>query len=81
MAGISKKKVKYKCGKIRYFYTITFRDIFGVQHTHGCYKTKEEAKKHINDFESFNPEIEKITFQQIFNAYFQQVKSFAHTTQ
>jgi len=44
MAGISKKKIK-KGEKVIIKYTITYRDIFGKQHTSGLYDTIKEAKK------------------------------------
>lgn len=47
MAGISKKKTK---NGIKY--TITYRDIYGKQHTSGLYDTKAEAKKNLKNFEN-----------------------------
>ena len=46
MAGISKKRIKTKKGYITK-YTITYRDVFGKQHTSGVYETLKEAKKHL----------------------------------
>lgn len=82
MAGISKKTRTYKNGKTKIFYTITYRDIFGKQHTAGCYNTKAEAKEHINDFNDVNPDISEITFEQILKAYMELVlPTYSHTTQ
>lgn len=82
MAGISKKTRTYKNGKTKTFYTITYRDIFGKQHTAGCYNTKAEAKEHINDFNDVNPDISEITFEQIFRPYMELVlPTYSHTTQ
>lgn len=82
MAGISKKKIKYKNGTEKTFYTISYRDIYGKQHTSGCYKTKAEAKKHLGEFENVNPEIADITFEQIFKPYIELVlPKYSHTTQ
>ncbi len=82
MAGISKKKVTYKNGTKKIFYTISYRDIYGKQHTKGCYKTIAEAKKHINDFENVPPDVIDITFEQIFKPYINnQLPKYSHTTQ
>ncbi|MBR2525780.1 site-specific integrase [bacterium] len=82
MAGISKKKVKYKNGTQKIFYTISYRDIYGKQHTKGCYKTMAEAKKHLNKFENVNPSIVDITYEQIFKCFMEnQLKTYSHTTQ
>lgn len=82
MAGISTKTRKYKNGKTKTFYTITYRDVFGKQHTAGCYATKAEAKKHINDFNDINPDTSDITFEQIFKPYMELVlPTYSHTTQ
>ena len=67
MAGISKKKIKTKKGEVtRYF--ITYRDIFGKQHTSGYYETLKEAKKHLKDFETPKADF-NITYGQIFKTY------------
>ena len=46
MAGISKKTQKLKNGKVKLFYTITYRDVYGKQHTSGIYATKKQKLKH-----------------------------------
>ena len=67
MAGISKKRIKTKKGEVtRYF--ITYRDIFGKQHTSGYYETIKEAKRHLKEFETPKADI-NITYGQIFNTY------------
>lgn len=73
MAGISKKKIKTKKGVITK-YTITYRDIFGKQHTSGLYDTIKEAKKHLTNFENINPEKQNITYGEIFKHYLEKVK-------
>ena len=81
MAGISKKKRTLKSGKVKTFYTITYRDIFGKQHTHGCYPTEAKAKEHLHEFGNVNPEITEITFRQIFQPYLEITKAKrSHTT-
>lgn len=75
MAGISKKKIKLKNGKEVIKYTITYRDIFGKQHTSGLYDTIKEAKKDLNEFENINPDVKNITYGMIFQEFFQKVKS------
>ena len=80
MAGISKKRIKTKKGIITK-YTITYRDIFGKQHTSGLYETIKEAKKHLTDFENINPEKQNITYGEIFQYYLNKArKKYAPTT-
>lgn len=80
MAGISKKRIKTKKGIITK-YTITYRDIFGKQHTSGLYETIKEAKKHLMDFENINPEKQNITYGEIFQYYLNKArKKYAPTT-
>lgn len=80
MAGISKKKIKTKKGIITK-YTITYRDIFGKQHTSGLYDTIKEAKKHLTNFQNVNPDSQNITYGLIFNYYLEKArKKYAATT-
>ena len=73
MAGISKKRIKTKKGEVtRYF--ITYRDIFGKQHTSGYYETIKEAKLHLKEFETPKAD-SNITYGQIFNTYLERGKS------
>ncbi len=81
MAGITRKIRKYKNGKNKVFYTITYRDIFGRQHTSGYYKTRTEAMEHISDFKNINPNVVEITFEEIFKPYIENVlHKYSHTT-
>lgn len=73
MAGISKKKVKTKKGET-IKYTITYRDIFGRQHTSGSYRTKQEAKTALKTFDLEKADCSKITYGQIFNDFLNKVK-------
>ena len=68
MAGISKKQVKTKKGVVTK-YTITYRDVFGKQHTHGNYDTIKEAKKHLSKFEYVNTDSKNVTFGMVFNQF------------
>lgn len=80
MAGISKKKVKTKKGE-SIKYTITYRDIFGKQHTSGLYDTIKEAKKDLGKFENINPNTKNITYGMIFKVYLDRGKNkFAKNT-
>lgn len=66
MAGISKKKT----GKgIKY--VITYRDVFGKQHTSGLYDTKAQARKDLYKYERKRPK-EKITLGKLFDKYIQE---------
>lgn len=71
MAGISKKKIKTKTG-IKTKYTITYRDVFGKQHTSGLYDTQKEAKKDLWKFEE--TKFEKIKYGFIFQEFLKKVK-------
>lgn len=73
MAGISKKTIKTKKGKV-VKYTITYYDIFGKQHTSGIYDTLKEAKKDLNKFGNINPDSKNITYGQIFKYYLDKVR-------
>ena len=50
MAGISKKTYNTKKGKVTK-YVITYRDIYGKQHTTGNYATEKEAKKDLSKYQ------------------------------
>lgn len=63
-------------------YVITYRDVFGKQHTSGYYRTKSEAQAHLPEFENVNTSVSNITFEQIFKPYINQLlPKFSHTTQ
>ncbi len=82
MAGISKKHRRNKNGTMLTRYVITYRDIYGKQHTAGCYKTKAEAQAHLAEFDCINPDIEEITFEQMFTLFKETVlPRYSHTTQ
>ena len=70
MAGISKKTIKTK-NKTVTKYTITYRDVFGKQHTSGLYSTYKDAKKDLSKFESTNNNEKSITMGRIFNEFLQ----------
>lgn len=72
MAGISKKKVKTKNG-VKIKYTITYRDIYGKQHTTGLYDTIKEAKKDLPAFEHKKPGA--LTYGDIFSCFLEKVKT------
>jgi len=73
MAGISKKKIK-KGEKVIIKYTITYRDIFGKQHTSGLYDTIKEAKKDLGKFENINPDVKNITYGAVFQMFLEKVE-------
>lgn len=70
MAGISKKTIKTK-NKTVIKYTITYRDVFGKQHTSGLYSTLKDAKRDLLKFESTNNNEKNITMGKIFNDFLQ----------
>lgn len=68
MAGISKKKIKTKKGEV-IKYVITYRDVFGKQHTAGRYDTLKEAKRDLAKYENVDCDLKNITYGQIFNEF------------
>lgn len=68
MAGISKKTYKTKKGTITR-YVITYRDIYGKQHTTGNYATKKEALMDINKYQKTKTDDKNIKNIDIFNNY------------
>lgn len=82
MAGASKKSYKHKNGKQVTYYTATYRDMYGKQHTDGRFKTKSEARKHGLKLEESSPDITDITFEQVFKCYINiALPKYSHTTQ
>ena len=80
MAGISKVKYNTKKGIVEK-YTVTYRDIYGKQHSKGMYDTKREAKKQLNEFNNIHPDILDITFEDIFRPFLEYAKAkYSHTT-
>lgn len=80
MAGISEVKYHTKKGTVEK-YTVTYRDIYGKQHSKGMYDTKKEAKKHLNEFDNIHPDILDITFGDIFRPFLEYAKTkYSHTT-
>lgn len=80
MAGISKKRIKTKKGYITK-YTITYRDVFGKQHTSGVYETLKEAKKHLYKFEEIKPDSNEILLEQIYKLFLDKAKTkYAQST-
>ena len=69
MAGISRKKW-IKKGKQIVKYTITYRDIFGKQHTYGTFDTIREAKAELQNFNDNSKNISNnVTIGQILKSY------------
>ena len=74
MAGISKKKWIRK-GKQIVKYTITYRDIFGKQHTYGTFDTIREAKAELQNFNDNSKNISNnVTIGQILKSYIERCK-------
>ena len=80
VAGASKKSHKRK-GKVVTYYTSTYYDMHGVQHTSGHFKNKADAIKHGTELENRQADIANITFEQIFKPYMELVlPKYSHTT-
>lgn len=80
MASIVKRKYKGKKGESTKYY-ITYRDIYGKQHTVGGYSGLQDAKKHLNDFEDGTCTRTDITIKDIFDLYKIKISKKAHNTQ
>ena len=81
MAGISKKTIK-KDGKTTVKYTITYRDIYGKQHTSGLYDKKADAKKDLPKFENIKATSNNnITLGELINVFMEKAeRKFAKNT-
>lgn len=80
MAGISKKTIRTKKGTV-IKYTISYYDIFGIQHTSGIYDTKKEAKKDMNKYNNKEKTSDNITFGQIIECFMEKVnKKYSKST-
>lgn len=79
MASIVKRKYKGVRGETVKYY-ITYRDIYGTQHTVGGYKGLQDAKKHINDFAEGIFTKTDITIKDIFDLYFKKLSKKANST-
>ena len=73
MAGISKKTYCTKKGTITK-YVITYRDVFGKQHTSGSYLTLKEAKRDLYKFEKITVIDKDITIGKILDVYIESRK-------
>lgn len=76
MAGISKKQTKNGVK-----YVITYRDIFGKQHTYGSYDTKKDARKDLTKFDNKKNLPNTITYGQIFREFLKKAeKKYSKST-
>ena len=73
MAGISKKRIRTKTG-VKVKYVITYRDIFGKQHTSGYYRTQLEAKNDLWKFDEVK-ESGSVTYGYIFSNFLKKVQT------
>ena len=81
MPGASKKFYINKNGDIITYFTGTWYDMYGKQHTGGHFKTRAAAIKYAEKQEKRPPDIAKITFQKIFEPYIEQaLPKYSHTT-
>lgn len=80
MAGISKKTYCTKKGIVTK-YVITYRDIFGKQHTTGSFDTLKEAKKELYKYQDVKKINATYTNGELFNIFYSAVASkFAKNT-
>lgn len=74
MAGISKKKYKTKKGIVNK-YVISYRDIFGKQHTSGLYDTIKEAKKDLWKYDKVETDKQNTTYGEIFSIFLKKAQN------
>jgi integrase len=80
MAGISKKTYTTKKGVVTK-YVITYRDIWGKQHTTGNFDTIKEAKKELYKYQDIKRINNNYTNGELFNIFFNAVETkFAKNT-
>lgn len=80
MAGISKKTYCTKKGTVTK-YVITYRDVFGKQHTAGCFDTLKEAKRELYKYEDVKRVNSNYTNGELFNIFYEAIKTkFAKNT-
>ena len=81
MAGISKKTHKTKKGLVTK-YVITYRDVFGKQHTSGFYDTLKEAKKELYKYENITINDKNLTIGRLLDIFIEsrQKKNLASNT-
>ena len=80
MAGISKKTYCTKKGTVTK-YVITYRDVFGKQHSAGCFNTLKEAKKELYKYENVKQVNSNYTNGELFNIFIEAIKTkFAKNT-
>jgi integrase len=81
MAGISKKTYKTKKGIVTR-YVITYRDIYGKQHTAGNYSTEKDAKRDLAKYQEIKANCSNnATFGELIDIFMEKVKrKFATNT-
>ncbi len=80
MAGISKKTYRTKKSTVTK-YVITYRDVFGKQHTVGSFSTLKEAKKELYKYENVKLINSSYTNGELFSIFYEAVKlKFAKNT-
>lgn len=79
MASIVKRKYSGKKGDTVKYY-ITYRDIYGKQHTIGGYNGLQDAKNHLKDYEDGTFTKTDITIKNIFKLYEEKLKKKALST-
>lgn len=80
MASIIRRKYKGKKGETVKYY-ITYRDIYGKQHTVGGYSGLQDARQHLKDFDKETCARTDITIKDIFDLYAEKLKKKAYSTQ
>ena len=82
MASVIKIPCTNNKGEKKIYFAISYRDIYGKQHTvGGRYKTEADARKHLHEYENTFGTENKITVKEIFDCYWKKTKKYAKGTQ
>lgn len=82
MASIIEIPYTNRHGVTTIYYGISYRDIYGRQHTAGGrYKTKAEARKHLHEYENRYGTEDTITVKGLFDVFWEKTKKYANGTQ
>jgi len=82
MASVIKIPYTNKKGQTKDYFAISYRDIYGKQHTAGGRYTKRaDAEKHLHEYESTFGTENKITVEELFNCFWKKVNKYEPGTQ
>ena len=82
MASVIKIPYTNSKGITTIYYGISYRDIYGKQHTAGGrYKTEAEARKHLHEYDNCYGSEDTITVKGLFDVFWEKTKKYSNGTQ